>query len=136
MTDIVGWMQSMPYRLSSLIWRKKDRETFCPSAEFGVVSADGPPTSIWGDATLVTSRHTCMTKHWPVLDLDMPCILLDSSTPGHHHLIIQQDIQWSKYLPLLKALYEAGIIEEGYYHASRKRGYSAIRRPGVLKGEE
>lgn len=74
-----------------------------------------------------------LVRHAPVIDLDIPCILLDSSTPGHHHLIIDREITWSAYLGILSALVRAGLVEEGYLNASDKRGYTAIRLPWVKK---
>jgi len=76
-----------------------------------------------------------LVRHAPVIDLDIPCILLDSSTPGHHHLIIDKEISWSAYLKVLGALADAGLVEDGYRDASEKRGYSAIRLPWVKKEE-
>lgn len=69
--------------------------------------------------------------HKPVLDIDHRCLLLDSSTPGHHHLIIDVEIEWEKYEKLLTVLAECGIIQEGYAGASIERHGSYIRVPWV-----
>jgi hypothetical protein len=71
--------------------------------------------------------------HMPVLDLDMPCELIPSSTPGHFHLLIDQPLRWPQYQNLLTALAEAGIIEYGYAKASIAHGGSYIRKPGIHK---
>lgn len=71
--------------------------------------------------------------HSPVLDLDVPAFLVPSSTPGHSHLVIDVPMTWDDYDQLLSVLAEVGIIEEGYYRASDRRGYSSIRLPWVKK---
>lgn len=73
------------------------------------------------------------TRHKPVLDIDIPCLLLDSSTPGHHHLIIDKEMPWWKYKNLLLALADAGIIEPGFAHASINRNSSWVRVPWEKK---
>jgi hypothetical protein len=73
--------------------------------------------------------------HLPVLDLDFSCVLVDSSTEGHYHLYINKEVEWDKYQKLLLCLAECGIIEEGYANASIARGYSAVRKPGLKKGD-
>lgn len=71
--------------------------------------------------------------HKPVLDLDMPCKLIPSSTPGHFHLYIDQAMSWDAYRALLHALAAAGLIEQGYLNASLARGHTAVRLPWVQK---
>lgn len=85
------------------------------------------------DATVMTSEVLGTDRHAPVLDLDMPCTLVPSSTPDHYHLIIETAMSWRRYRGLLRALARAGIIERGYYRASIRRGYSAVRVPWVKK---
>lgn len=71
--------------------------------------------------------------HAPVIDLDLPCVLLASTTPGHFHLIIDKAITWDNYLSILYAMVRAGIVEEGFLNSSKSRGYTAIRLPWVKK---
>lgn len=68
-------------------------------------------------------------KHAPALDIDMPCTLRASKTPGHHHLLIDKEMTWRQYKRLMRALVRAGIVEKGYYHASRKKGASFLFLP-------
>lgn len=71
--------------------------------------------------------------HRLLLDLDHPALLLDSSTPGHHHLYVDVeigDVQWRE---LIQALAVAGVIEEGYAEASLERGHTDLRLPWVKK---
>lgn len=72
--------------------------------------------------------------HKPVLDIDMDCVLLESSTPGHHHLFIDKEMSWEDYCKLMDVMAEVGILEEGYVRASKHRKYSAARLPWVKKG--
>lgn len=74
--------------------------------------------------------------HMPVIDIDVPCRLVESTTPGHFHLYIDKGISWDAYVVLLMAMEEAGIIETGYLSASLDRGYTAVRPPWVKKDPE
>ena len=40
-------------------------------------------------------------KHKPVLDLDMDVLVVPSTTPGHHHLYIDQAMSWKDYSLLM-----------------------------------
>lgn len=71
--------------------------------------------------------------HYPVLDLDVPCTLVPSSTPGNFHLYIDKAVTHKAYMSLLWALASAGLIEEGYASASTQRGFTAVRVPWVKK---
>lgn len=59
--------------------------------------------------------------------------LVPSSTPGHHHLILDANLPWPVYKKLLNMLSLCGVIEFGYAQASMRKGYSAIRPPWVKK---
>lgn len=71
--------------------------------------------------------------HRPVLDVDFPCKVIESSTPGHSHLFIDRPMSWATYSELIDALAKAGIIERGYANAVQARGLSAVRLPWVKK---
>lgn len=71
--------------------------------------------------------------HAPVLDIDFPARLVESSTPGHFHLYLDRVVSWDDYQMLLWVLWKVGIIEYGFYNLSIKRGASFVRKPGVLK---
>lgn len=74
-------------------------------------------------------------KHYPALDVDIPCRYVPSSTPGHGHLYFDTlDLTWTRYKKLLIALGEAGILEPGYVEASIARSQSLLRPEGVKKG--
>lgn len=95
------------------------------------------------DANLLTSlvtyaRGTNDGKgiHKIVLDIDMPAMLIPSSTPGHHHLIIDRTLDWPVYVKLLDALAEAGIVEQAYVSVSKSKGYTAIRTPWTKKEDD
>jgi hypothetical protein len=91
------------------------------------------------EANLVTSiawEDGAKTIHYPLLDLDFPAALLDSSTPNHYHLYIKKAMSWQTYQDLLKALYDAEIIQHGVYINAVKRGFSSLRMPHVKKGDE
>jgi len=90
------------------------------------------------DVILVSSEVRCnglpCDLHMPAIDLDVPAHYEPSSTPGHGHLYIDVAMSWRKYRRLLKALVEAGLVEPGYYRASKARRATMLRLPGVTKG--
>lgn len=73
------------------------------------------------------------SQHTVMLDLDIPATLTPSSTPGHSHLYIDLPIAHDKYMNLLKALLEAGIIEQGFYNSAVNNGQTYLRMPGIIK---
>lgn len=86
-------------------------------------------------ASLVASGPREAGMHRLAIDLDFPVEVYASSTPGHHHLYVDHEIPWEKYLALLSALAGAGLIEGGYLNASRARGFTTLRLPWVRKVE-
>lgn len=88
-------------------------------------------------ATLVTSRVADRPGwHKPVIDIDLPCMLMPSSAPGHFHLYIDKEMPWGDFLDILEALESAGVVGPGYLKYTRKRGYATVRYPGVTKQNE
>lgn len=71
--------------------------------------------------------------HLPVLDLDVPAVLIPSSTDGHWHLYLDVQVPDAAYWPMLEALATAGVLEGGYVRASKARGYTSVRLPWVKK---
>lgn len=71
--------------------------------------------------------------HAPVIDLDLPIRAIPSSTPDNWHLYIEKAMTWEQYLALLWAFVEAGLVEQGYYEASKARGGTHVRLPWVKK---
>jgi hypothetical protein len=88
------------------------------------------------DATLVSSVSMFPGLHAPVLDLDYEAHLEPSSTPGHYHLYLDRLVEHDKYMNLIRALADCGLIEWGFADASIKRGATFVRMPGVRKGED
>lgn len=72
-------------------------------------------------------------KHAITLDIDLPCAVVPSSTPGHYHLLIDKELESGAYDYLLGVLCELGIIGRGYYEHSRVRGFTTVRMPWVNK---
>lgn len=129
-------MSNLIKRLSTLVWKKKNFRTFQESADAGYdLAPDGPRTEDWNETTLILSKYSNQSDiHWPVLDLDMHCHLIPSTHEGHFHLVIEHPMSWEQYKKLLHALRDAGLLEQWFVQKSIERGYTAIRRPGVLKG--
>ena len=115
--------------------RFDDREP-APIFESTVVSsprtdASAPKPRSFDD--LFDSGPNPEREHALLLDLDVPAYLVPSSTPGHSHLYVDVRIPESKYMKLLEALGNAGVIEDGYVVASQARGGTALRLPWVKK---
>jgi len=66
--------------------------------------------------------------HGFCIDIDLPCLLVESRTPGHYHLYIDRVLSWDEYVPLLGALGKAKIIEPGYLNASIANGATLLRK--------
>jgi hypothetical protein len=111
-------------------------------AEYNKDGMESRREVIWPkDANLVGSREAGIPEeeeasHWPVLDIDFPVSLVPSSTIGHYHLYLEKRLTWKQYEKLLKALAEAGIIEEGYLKQALDRGQTFVRVPGNTKKAE
>ena len=119
------------------------REQECGDVEFTPPNSqdpEGPAPGMQGfvkkplaQSNSVSSLVTGTGLHRPALDLDMGALLVQSSTPGHHHLYIDKQMPWGDYEKLLKVLAEVGIIQRGYADASIKRKRSRLRTPWTRK---
>lgn len=74
--------------------------------------------------------------HMPAIDIDLPCKLIESSTPGHYHLYIDKELTWRQYEALLKIMVNVGIVEEGFLKMARKRKATYLRLPEKPKGAD
>jgi hypothetical protein len=93
---------------------------------------DGRKLVSESEANLVSSRLV-NDMHAPAIDIDLPCKLIESSTPGHFHLYIEKEMTWAKYQALLLALADAGVVENNYAKSSIRKGQSFLRKTGVSK---
>lgn len=85
-------------------------------------------------ANAISSRvDTGRYVHMPAIDIDHPCRLVRSSTPGHHHLYVDVPMAWWRYRLLLWAMVRAGIVEPGYYRCAVARRATYLRAPGHFK---
>lgn len=66
----------------------------------------------------------------PTLIIDAPIMVFPSTTAGHFHLYVEQEIPWEGYLSLLKAFMKAGIVEKGYFQAAKARKMTMLVKPG------
>jgi hypothetical protein len=99
-------------------------------------SGDGPAQYAPKDGT--PNVVTSLTKdgwHAPVLDLDIPCEYVPSSTPGHGHLYIDRQMTLPQYVKLMEVLVEVGIVEKGFLYSLEQRGFTCVRLPWVTKPE-
>ena len=81
-------------------------------------------------ADLVCSDDSAnRNMHRVLIDFDLPVKLLPSGTPGNSHLYIDKAIPFDQYLNILKAMAHAGVVEWGFYEATRDRGHGSLRHP-------
>ncbi len=85
------------------------------------------------EANLIVSE-TEKGMHFPIIDIDFPAQLIESSTPGHYHLYLSRKMTHAQYGNLLKALCEAGIIQQGIVNQFERLGATYARLPWVRKG--
>lgn len=101
---------------------------------------DGSTNEIIVEATKMTanliSSQLSNGNHAPALDIDMPCQLIPSQTPGHFHLYIAKEMSWRKYKKLLRALADAGILEKNYVKHSLKKKKTCLRVPKPIYKKE
>lgn len=97
--------------------------------------ADKAPNLIGSKVDMNMTYRDDTEWHAPVIDLDMPCRLLPSSTPEHYHLYIDQAVDWKNYAQLLKALRDCHFISYGYYEAAMKHKETYVRW-GTTKQQE
>lgn len=81
------------------------------------------------EANIVSSRIEGSDYHTLMIDIDMPARLLPSSTPGCFHLYIDRPMLWPQYKAVLRALADAGVIEQAYYDFSVKNKETHLRAP-------
>lgn len=100
--------------------------------EFGDYTAAAEPARSQKQANLVGSLDLDNANyHFPVIDLDFDALLLPSSTEGHHHLYLQKQVTHDKYLAMLEAMVDAGLVEKGYLTSARKKGQTYAIKPGL-----
>lgn len=124
--------------------------TFVPSENVEYEPGIDRATSDLAEANVVSSELKAgglkadggnlvrVPRHAVLLDLDYPAYLIESSTPGHHHLYLDVPggVKHEDYMELLALLGRIGVIEEGYAEVSIKRGHSDLRLPWVTKHDQ
>lgn len=88
---------------------------------------DRPEHDTIHEADLVGSLTETEDVHLPVIDLDFPCALVPSRTPGHFHLYIDHPTATDDFFAVLDAMVKAGWVQQGYLHASEARGQTFVR---------
>ena len=67
--------------------------------------------------------------HLPVIDMDMPAHLEPSTTPGHFHLYVNKVVPWDKYVNLLNAMRDAGLVSESTLRCPLSAGRLSFASP-------
>lgn len=75
--------------------------------------------------------------HALILDVDINCALIPSSTSGHSHLIFNHSVDTEGLHEILDVLAKHGVIEQNYAAVSKARPEGAfLRLPWIRKGME
>lgn len=72
-------------------------------------------------------------RQMPILDMDFPHHIVESTTEGHTHIYIDIPMSNWRWFWLMCALRYAGVIEEGFFAWSLRRGGNFVRVPGTVK---
>lgn len=101
---------------------------------WGYPNKSDPPqlTTELGDAELISSKVTGSDRHKPVIDIDFPCVLYES-TNGGGHLLIDKELTKEQYQKLLEVMTEIGLYNHGCLYNWNKCGMSCVRAPWVVK---
>lgn len=92
-------------------------------------------SNAWDDRTNQVYLDKTAGQHRVLLDLDCPHVYIPSSTEGHGHLVIDVPQDWEKLNQLLQLLGDMGILQYGFVDATKSRGESWLRAPGVSKDQ-
>ena len=86
-----------------------------------------------GQSSNLVSSITDDGKQMPIIDMDFPHKMMRSSTDGHSHLYIDVSMSKTKWFFLMWGLWQAGVIELGYFIWSIRRGGNFVRTPYTRK---
>lgn len=130
-------LSAYPHHLYEVTWRRRRSDQSDVHTDLDADDYDaeegGPARGDIETANCWSSRIGDSENHCPFIDIDMPVKVVPSSTPGHYHLYIDHPVPWPKYLALLEAMVDAGIVQPGYLRASRARGFTSLRLPWARK---
>ena len=84
---------------------------------------------------LVSSKTEAGT-HMPILDIDIPHLVEESSTEGHSHLYLDVEMSHWRWVALMIGLRISRVIEPGFFIWSMRRGQNFVRLPEVRKRGE
>lgn len=93
------------------------------------------PGSKYGFPNLISSMTTD-GKQMPIIDMDFPHRIVESTTPGHTHIFIDVPMSKWRWFWLMCALRYAGVIELGFFVWSIRRGGNFVRIPGTTKTDD
>ena len=107
------------------LWRAEDMDSGTPK-DFAYGNNAEPCEDAMKANLISSAASDGSDNHFPTLDIDFPCRLVESS-PGRHHLFIDVPCTWEQYQRLLDALADCGICEGGWVEASKREGSSLVR---------
>lgn len=76
------------------------------------------------------------TFHYPVLDFDFPCYVIDSVNENNGHLYLDTLVHWDDYKKLLDVLLEIGLIQHAWYENAMTDGQTFVRTEDRIKHDK
>lgn len=113
--------------------------SFVPSEDVAYEPGTDREVAALVEANVVSSEKKTgeggPVRHVVALDIDYPAYVVETSTPGHHHIYLDVPggVEHEDYMELLALLGRIGVIEKGYAEVSIKRGHSDLRLPWISK---
>jgi hypothetical protein len=127
--DLCRWQQSgnVVFRGggSDVDLNQSDEIKEAPLSESNCVTSKVPPP--------MPGIELAFDYHRPLLDLDMRCLLIESTTPGHYHLYIDKVLTWEQYKEVLEVFGRVGILQRGFVDAAMRRKRTQLRTPWTKK---
>lgn len=115
--------------------RRTDRQSSHPADDDTIRGGPLLPYDAKHPANLISSLCTD-GLHRPALDIDVPMVVVPSSTEGHYHLYFPTvALDDERYAVLMAALAVCGIVTPSHAAATRSRGRTLLRPPTVRKTE-
>lgn len=81
------------------------------------------------------SSETEGGKHKILIDLDCDHVYVPSSTSGHGHLYVNQELPLNEYLRLLRVLADVNVISYDWYDVVCSNQRAFLRHPDMKKGQ-
>lgn len=81
------------------------------------------------DATHLSSQLRHGDHHVLVLDIEHSVEVVRTNKAGHHHVYINKSMPWEKYVKIIEAMADAGVVDEQWATQALTQGYAHASLP-------